>query len=71
MTPGDADRAWAEVRGAPCVLEALIDFSAEFSILLCRGEDGGIAVWDAPRNVHEGGILACSRPGAPSPWPPS
>jgi len=57
---GDADAAWAAVRGAPCVLEGFVAFDAEFSILLCRGADGGIVTWDAPLNRHEGGILITS-----------
>jgi 5-(carboxyamino)imidazole ribonucleotide synthase len=57
---GEAAGAWEEVRGAPCVLEAMVPFDAEFSILLCRSPDGEVAVWDAPCNVHAGGILAHS-----------
>jgi 5-(carboxyamino)imidazole ribonucleotide synthase len=60
MAPEDSDEAWEAVRGAPSVLEGFVDFEAEFSILLCRGENGEIAIWDAPRNEHEGGILARS-----------
>jgi 5-(carboxyamino)imidazole ribonucleotide synthase len=37
-----------------------VPFEAEFSILLCRGQDGEAVIWDAPRNTHEGGILARS-----------
>jgi 5-(carboxyamino)imidazole ribonucleotide synthase len=55
-----ADAAWAAVRGAPCVLEGFVAFDAEFSILLCRGADGGTVTWDAPLNRHEGGILVTS-----------
>lgn len=58
--PDQAARAWGEVRGAPSVLEGLVRFDAEFSILLCRGGDGEIVLWDAPRNRHEGGILVAS-----------
>src|ERR1044072_2718103 len=58
--PGKAARAWAEVQGAPCVLEALVRFDAEFSILLCRGADGETMIREAPRNRHEGGILVAS-----------
>ena len=57
MTPGEADAAWQAVRGAPSILEAFIDFSAEFSILLCRSPSGEITAWDAPRNIHRDGIL--------------
>ncbi len=57
--------AWAEVREAPCILEKMIPFDAEFSILLCRGHDGETRLWDAPCNVHEQGILLSSRVPAP------
>jgi 5-(carboxyamino)imidazole ribonucleotide synthase len=60
MAPGDADQAWEAVRGAPSILEAFVDFTAEFSILLCRGSDGETVTWPVPRNEHEGGILARS-----------
>jgi 5-(carboxyamino)imidazole ribonucleotide synthase len=58
--PADAEAAWSEIKGAPSVLEAFVDFRAEFSILLCRSAEGETVVWDAPRNEHEGGILARS-----------
>ena len=61
MAPGDSEAAWASVRGAPSILEALVAFEAEFSILLCRGADGETAAWPAPRNVHEGGVLRRSQ----------
>jgi 5-(carboxyamino)imidazole ribonucleotide synthase len=64
-TPGDADAAWEAVRGAPSVLEGLVRFDAEFSILLCRGGEDRVAVWPAPCNRHEGGILVESRVPAP------
>lgn len=53
----DAAAAWAALRGAPALLEALVPFEAEFSILLARGADGAVVTWDAPENVHEGGVL--------------
>ncbi len=54
---GDADQAWEALKEAPAILEAMIEFDAEFSILLCRGADGEIVTWDAPRNIHSNGIL--------------
>ncbi|WP_129792171.1 5-(carboxyamino)imidazole ribonucleotide synthase [Sphingosinicella sp. CPCC 101087] len=53
----EAAKAWKEVKGAPCVVEAMVEFDAEFSILLCRSPEGEVAVWDSPRNVHRSGIL--------------
>jgi len=64
--PSDADRAWAEVKAAPCVLEGLVAFEAEFSILLCRSATGEMLTWDAPCNVHRDGILATSNAPAPA-----
>ena len=61
MRPSEADEAWEAVRAAPSVLEAFIRFDSEFSILLCRGRDGGVVTWPAPRNEHEGGVLRRSR----------
>ena len=65
--PARAEAAWEAVAGAPSVLEAFVGFDAEFSILLCRGEDGEVRMWDPPENVHGGGILRTSsvpaRPG--------
>ena len=52
--------AWRAVRGAPAILEAVVPFDAEFSILLCRSADGEIVFWDAPRNRHRRGILDSS-----------
>jgi 5-(carboxyamino)imidazole ribonucleotide synthase len=63
--PEDAATAWAAI-GAPdhgdrprpmAILERRIDFFAEFSVILCRGDDGETVVWDAPENVHKAGIL--------------
>ena len=54
---GEGAAAWDAVRGAPCVLEALVRFDAEFSILLCRNAEGEAAIWPSPRNRHQGGIL--------------
>ena len=67
MHPGAAGEAWASMRGAPSILESFVDFASEFSILLCRAASGEIAVWDAPANVHVGGILDTSSvPAAPA-----
>jgi len=55
-----ADAAWEAVRGAPCVLEGFVRFDGEYSILLSRNAGGDVAIWPAPRNRHEDGILASS-----------
>ena len=58
--PGDADTAWRAINGGPAVLEALVTFDREFSIVLSRGQDGTSVTWDAAENVHRDGILATS-----------
>jgi 5-(carboxyamino)imidazole ribonucleotide synthase len=56
-TPDDIDDAYEALNGAPAVLEGFVTFDAEFSILLCRGQDDEILLWEAPRNTHVHGIL--------------
>jgi 5-(carboxyamino)imidazole ribonucleotide synthase len=56
----DAASAWAEISEQPSVLEAFVPFEKEFSILLVRGRDGEMRLWDAPENRHQHGILARS-----------
>ncbi len=59
-TMGDHDAGGIVIGDQPLVYESFIHFSAEFSVILCRGADGGIVFWDSAENVHEGGILARS-----------
>ncbi|MFM5931275.1 MAG: 5-(carboxyamino)imidazole ribonucleotide synthase [Novosphingobium sp.] len=58
MTPADADAI--DLPEKPLVYEGFVAFDAEFSVLLCRGQDGDIRFWDTPENVHKGGILDTS-----------
>ncbi len=64
----DANAAWATIAAppplaaddAPAILEGRVDFLAEFSVVLCRGDDGAMVVWDTPENAHRDGILDLS-----------
>lgn len=42
------------------IYEGLVEFAAEFSVILARHADGAVVFWDSAENVHEGGILARS-----------
>ena len=42
------------------IYEGFVQFFAEFSVILARGQDGTVKFWDSAENVHEGGILARS-----------
>ncbi|MFM5949122.1 MAG: 5-(carboxyamino)imidazole ribonucleotide synthase [Novosphingobium sp.] len=44
----------------PLIYEGFVQFFAEFSVILARGQDGTVKFWDSAENVHEGGILARS-----------
>ena len=56
----DAAAAWAAIDGGPAVVEAMVSFAHEFSVLIARGQDGATAIWDSAENVHADGILATS-----------
>ena len=55
----DIARAWEQV-GGPAILEAMVPFDREFSVIVVRGQDGATAAWDIVENVHVDGILATS-----------
>jgi len=58
--------AWDSVGREPAVAEAGVDFTGEFSVIIARSRFGDTAVWDAPLNDHEEGILRRSTvPAAP------
>jgi 5-(carboxyamino)imidazole ribonucleotide synthase len=56
----DADQAWQDIGGHPAILEQMISFAHEFSMIVARDQNGAIAFWDSPENVHIDGILATS-----------
>ncbi|SEN73273.1 5-(carboxyamino)imidazole ribonucleotide synthase [Sphingomonas gellani] len=62
---GDVDAAWDTI-GGPAVLEAFVDFSHEFSIVIARGEDGATVRYAPPHNVHRDAILRTSTVPAPA-----
>lgn len=59
-SPADAETAWDAIGAGPAILEAMVAFEHEFSILVAHGQDGASVTWDAPQNIHRGGILHTS-----------
>ena len=59
-----ADAAWTAI-GPGAVLEAFVPFRDEFSVLIARGQDGAVARYDPPLNIHRAAILRTSRVPAP------
>jgi 5-(carboxyamino)imidazole ribonucleotide synthase len=58
MTPDQAEQALIDMAGAPAILEGLVDFSIEVSIIAARNPDGAVACFDPGQNVHVNGILS-------------
>jgi len=65
-----AEDAWRSVGEVPSILEALVSFDREVSILAVRGRDGATACWPLVENHHEEGILRVSLAPGPD-VPPS
>jgi len=53
----DAERAWAALGRAPCVLEAFVDFRREISLVAARGHDGECTFFAPFENEHSRHIL--------------
>jgi 5-(carboxyamino)imidazole ribonucleotide synthase len=56
----NAAGACAALGGVPLVLESLVAFEREISIIAARGTDGTIACYDPAENIHRHGILHTS-----------
>lgn len=61
-----AEDAWRSVGEVPCLLEALVDFDRELSIVAVRGGDGSRAAYPVVENQHRDGILHLTRAPAPA-----
>ncbi len=60
-----AEDAWRSVGEVPCLLEALVEFDRELSIVAVRGRDGSTAAYPVVENYHRDGILRLTRAPAP------
>jgi 5-(carboxyamino)imidazole ribonucleotide synthase len=61
----EAEDAWRAVGEVPSILESLVPFERELSILGVRGKDGEAAFYPLVENVHRDGILRVSTAPAP------
>jgi 5-(carboxyamino)imidazole ribonucleotide synthase len=64
---GDPRAAWHAIGDHPAVLEALVPFAREVSVVLARAMDGEIRVYPLAENVHRRHILHTTRAPAPMP----
>ncbi|TAG48622.1 MAG: 5-(carboxyamino)imidazole ribonucleotide synthase [Betaproteobacteria bacterium] len=53
----EAAEAFARFAKTPCVLEKLVAFDREISVLVARGANGETRVWPVQENQHVNGIL--------------
>lgn len=59
-TADDAAAVHAGLGGVPLILEGLIGFDREVSIIAARGREGALAAYEPAENVHRDGILRSS-----------
>lgn len=53
----DFEAAHHSLGHAPCILEAMVPFVCEISVIIARDEAGNSLCYDVPRNEHVNGIL--------------
>jgi len=68
LTPDSGSTLFDALGRVPLVVEAVINFECEISVIGARGLDGRIQLYDPARNSHEDGIL--SRSVVPAGVPP-
>ncbi|MBM3276564.1 MAG: 5-(carboxyamino)imidazole ribonucleotide synthase [Candidatus Handelsmanbacteria bacterium] len=64
-TIGDAEQTWAEMGEAPLIIEGLVPFEREVSLLAVRGREGETVFYPVVENTHRDGILRLSLAPAP------
>jgi 5-(carboxyamino)imidazole ribonucleotide synthase len=61
----EGPEAWASLGGVPLILEAMVPFDRELSVIAARGLDGTVRCFPLVENAHRDGILRVSRAPAP------
>jgi 5-(carboxyamino)imidazole ribonucleotide synthase len=56
--PDVAEAAWASLGRVPAILEGMVAFDSEISVVLARGQDGTVEAYPAVQNIHDSGILS-------------
>ncbi len=58
--PGDVEQAWEALGGRPLILERLVPFDRELSVIAVRARSGEMAFYPIVENHHSEGILRLS-----------
>jgi 5-(carboxyamino)imidazole ribonucleotide synthase len=57
----DLSAIFRGIGAQPSILEGVVEFTREISVVAARGVDGAFAAWDVCENTHEHHILAVTR----------
>lgn len=57
----DLAAVYRSLGAGPCILEGVVPFVREISVVAARSRDGSFAAWDACENEHENHVLAVTR----------
>lgn len=66
MRPADVEAAWHAIGSRPAIVEQLIPFDREVSLVAARARDGGMVFYPLVENEHRDGILHLTRAPAPA-----
>jgi len=66
-TPAEAQAAFEALNPKPLVLEGLVDFHSEISVVVARNQSGAMASFDPVENRHKNHILDITMAPAPLP----
>lgn len=65
----EAETVWEKAQGHDAILEAVVPFRRELSVIAARGQDGAILCYPAVENDHRNHVLATTH--APADGPPA
>lgn len=60
-------QAWNQLGRVPCILEAMVPFTAEASLLAVRDRMGALCFYPLVQNIHQNGVLRLSMPSTDHP----
>lgn len=63
----DAEKAWETLGSVPCILEKMVPFDREVSVIAVRDEQGNKKFYPLVENVHKEGILRLAKSCAADP----
>jgi 5-(carboxyamino)imidazole ribonucleotide synthase len=61
----DLESIFAKLKGAPAIVERLVDFAFECSLIAVRSRNGAFGAYDCPENIHGEHILRRANVPAP------